>query len=101
MKTYDTLVEAMNGLKAQGFTLDFNLAFDQIKCENNGICLRPEEFEIVQTHRFEGMTNPSDSSILYAIAAKDGTMKGLLVSAYGTYATEMDTSMLRKLALHR
>jgi hypothetical protein len=33
-------------------------------------------------HRFEGMTNPSDMSLLFAIEFKDGS-KGTISAAYG------------------
>ena len=46
MENYDTVVAALNGLKARGYTIDFNMAFDIITCSENTICLRPDEFEI-------------------------------------------------------
>ena len=100
MPVYDTMVEALKDLKVRGFTTDFNLAFDAIECRHTGVCLRPEAFEIVEHHRFEGETNPSDSSILYGIQSKDGTMKGVLVSAYGVYSEAASDDMIRKLAVH-
>jgi hypothetical protein len=30
MHAYDTLLDALNGLKKRGYTIDFNLAFDHI-----------------------------------------------------------------------
>lgn len=101
MQTYDTLVDALNGLKKQGFTTDFNLAFDQIKCQETGVCLAPSQFEITNYYRFEGMTNPDDSSILYVVEAKDGSMKGTLVSAYGVYSDPVSDEMLNKLKIHQ
>jgi hypothetical protein len=100
MHAWNTLSEAMNALKARGYITDFNLAFDQIICNETGVCLLPSQFEIVEFYRFEGETNPSDSSILYAIESKDGAMKGVLVSAYGVYSEDMDDTLLRKLTMH-
>ncbi len=97
MKTYDTLHEAINGLKSRGFTLDFNLRADCIECSKTGR-LDPSEFEITEVHRFEGMTNPDDSSVLYAIEGRDGR-KGLLVDAYGAYASSLSESMIEKLRI--
>lgn len=100
MAFYDTMVDALNGLKLRGFTTDFNMAFDSLQCTATGICLRPEEFEIVEHYRFEGETNPSDSSVVYGIVSKDGTMKGVLVNAYGTYSEAASDDMIRKLSIH-
>jgi hypothetical protein len=100
MAVYDTMVDALNGLKSRGFTTDFNMAFDSLQCAATGICLRPEEFEIVEHYRFEGETNPSDSSVVYGIVSKDGKMKGVLVNAYGTYSEAASDDMIRKLSIH-
>ena len=97
MKAYDTLVEALKGLKSRGYTLDFNLQPDCLHCAANDIRLHPEDFEITETYRFEGETNPSDESVLYAIEAKDGS-KGVLVNAYGIYADAASATMAKKLS---
>lgn len=100
MPAYDTMVEALKDLKDRGFTTDFNLAFDAIECKTTGVCLQPEAFEIVEHYRFEGETNPSDASIIYAIEEKNGAMKGVLVSAYGMYSEAASDEMVRKLSVH-
>ncbi len=100
MRVYDTLVEALQDLKSRGFNTDFNLAFDAIQCSSTGICLRADEFEIVEHYRFEAETNPSDSSVLYAVQSKDGGMKGVLVNAYGVYSEAASDDMISKLSVH-
>ena len=100
MQAYDTLIAAIYGLRSEGYELDFNIAFDTILCRQNGACLNPGQFEIVRHYRFEGNSDPDDSSILYAIESKDGLMKGLLVSAYGIYSEPVSDEMVRKLAMN-
>lgn len=99
MRQYDTLVDALNDLKQKGYTTDFNLVFDQLKCSATGECLSPAQFEITDYIRFEGMTNPDDASILYLIEAKDHSMKGTLISAYGIYSEPVSDEMVKKLAI--
>lgn len=99
MKSYDNLVDALADLKQQGYTTDFNLAFDQIKCSSTGICLLPSQFSIVAHHRFEGDTDPSNSSILYVIESLDHSMKGTLINAYGAYSDALSDEMIRKLTV--
>jgi hypothetical protein len=96
--SYDTLSQAISGLRNRGYTTDFNLAENCLIC--NGTRFDVDDFEIVETYRFEGASNPDDSSILYAIESNKGE-KGLLVSAYGMYAEGMSAEMAKKLALHR
>lgn len=99
MSEPDTLVETLEDLQEQGYTYDFNLTAHSLEVhKDDGICLTlsPEDFDIVNVYRFEGMTDPSDTSILYAIESRDG-LKGTLVSSYGVYADAMSNEMIKKL----
>lgn len=44
----------------------------------------PEDLKIIKTFRFEGDSNPDDSSIIYVIEANDGLI-GYSMDAYGVY----------------
>lgn len=96
MTTYDTLTEALDDLRKQGFTLDFNLKTDHLKCAQTAIELHPADFDIVHVYRFEGMTDPDDSTVLYAIESKTG-QRGTLVDAYGPYSAAVSADMAQKL----
>ncbi|MDB5198547.1 MAG: hypothetical protein JWO92_510 [Chitinophagaceae bacterium] len=101
MTSYDTVTEAIKGLKERGYTIDFNIAFDKLVCSDNNICLHPDEFEIVEVHRFEGDSNPDDEDVVYAVESKDGKLKGILTSAFGLYADAVSDKIIRKLAMHK
>ena len=100
MITYDTVTEALAGLKERGYKIDFNLAFDKVICRQSGIFLYPADFEITEFYRFEGNTDPGDENTVYALESKDGNVKGVLVAAHGTYSEDLDTDMIRKLSMH-
>ena len=91
---YDTVSQAVNGLKERGFTIDFNLQANCIECE--GQKFHPEDFEIKEFYRFEGESDPADESIVYAIESRNG-MKGVLVNAFGVYSESLSDEMVRKL----
>lgn len=93
---YKTLSQAMNQLKEKGYTYDFNLLDEHIENKKDKENYKPNEFEIDKVYRFEGMSNPSDNSILYAITTKNGK-KGLLTDAYGTYSGQISEELLNKL----
>ena len=101
MTSYDTVTDALKGLKLRGFNVDFNIAFDKIICSKNETVLNPHEFEIVEVYRFEGDTNPDDEDVVYAIESKDGTIKGTLTSAFGAYAESISSDMIQKLSMHQ
>lgn len=48
-----------------------------------------KDLKIIKIYRFEGDSNPDDSSILYIIEAKDGLI-GYSLDAYGVYSNHQD-----------
>lgn len=47
----------------------------------------PDELCIIKTYRFEGNSDPSDTSIIYLIEANDGLI-GYCMDAYGVYTNQ-------------
>ena len=102
MISYDTVTEAVKGLKERGYTIDFNIAFDKLVCSrDNNICLHPDEFEIVEAYRFEGDSNPDDEDVVYAVESKNGDLKGVITSAFGLYADPLSNQIIQKLSMHK
>jgi hypothetical protein len=99
MFTYDTLAGAVNGLKQRGYIIDFNLTFDAIISHETPVSLMPSEFEIVETYRFEGNSDPDDEAVVYAIESKHGH-KGIMVNGFGVSADPVSDEMIRKLTIH-
>jgi len=95
---YATVFEAINELRKQGYTVDFNLEENCIACHPDKF--RPEDFEIVETYRYEGNTDPADEATVYGIQSKNG-VRGILVTGYGV-ADNVNVSpeLLKKLGYH-
>ena len=51
----------------------------------------PADLKIIRTYRFEGESDPGDSSIIYLIEANDGLV-GYSMDAYGAYSDHEDDS---------
>ena len=100
MDSYETLSAALNGLKAKGYTEDFNLEPHCLACSSRALKLYPDDFVIDEFYRFEGASNPADNSIVYAISSKAG-VKGIIVDAYGVYADSLTDEMTQKLRIER
>lgn len=96
---FATVTEAMDWLEQQGYTYDFNLDNDCLSYEGGQKRLQPEDFSIDKVFRFEGMTDPGDENILYAISSNDG-VKGILMNAFGVYSDSISDKMVKKLATH-
>lgn len=56
-----------------------------------GKVYQPEDLKIVKVYRFEGESDPSDSTVIYIIEANDGLV-GYSMDAYGVYSDHPDGS---------
>ena len=97
MKNYETLVDALNDLNKRGYSANLSLDGNTINDKSANIQMGADDFEIDEFYRFEGPSNPSDMSILYAISSQKYNLKGALVNAYGTYADDSDSAVHAKL----
>ncbi len=97
MEDYQTVSEALAGLKNRGFNLDFNLANGVLHNSTENINLQPEDFSISELYRFEGMSDPADNSVVYGIQSDKYHVKGVFVNAYGTYSDDVSEELLKKL----
>jgi hypothetical protein len=91
---YATVTEAIEQLKKQGFTLDFNLQENQLTCSDQAY--PADEFEIVDLYRYEGESDPADEATVYALSSASG-IKGVLVSGYGVSTDEASIETLKQL----
>ncbi len=96
MENYETVTEAIKGLKSQGYMEDFNLDENCIVCGED-TRLQSHEFEVVKYFRFEGETNPSDEAAVYAIASHNKQIKGILVTGFGASQEPMLAEILSKI----
>ena len=97
MENYQSMVDALNGLKSRGFSLDFNLVSGALHNSESNITLHPDDFEIVELYRFEGPSDPADNSIVYGLQSTKYNIKGVFVNAYGVYSDDVSDELLRKL----
>jgi hypothetical protein len=95
---YDSLPEALEDLKKRGYTEDFNLKPHCLACARLQLELRPEQFSIDETYRFEGQSNPDDNAVIFAVSASP-ELRGTLVDAYGVYAEALTPEMAQKLRI--
>jgi len=87
---YDTVSTAIEALRQQGFTTDFNLPENELMQGSSA------DYDIVDVYRYEGNSDPADEAVVYAIASKSGT-KGIFVTAYGTDLDKLPAWFLKKI----
>ena len=79
-----SLSTCLNRMVMDGYTEDFKVTEDGLQGMNNHTVYTPQDLQVANFFRFEGMSDPDDNAILYVIETKDG-VKGTLVDAYGIY----------------
>ncbi len=84
-KEMKTLIECIDVITKRGHTTNFIALNDNKIKGNREEPYKPYEVKITNFYRFEGDSDPGDSSILYVIETNDGE-KGYLTNAYGPYA---------------
>lgn len=94
----NTLVEAINELRAQGYVCDFIIDDGAVQCRDSDNRFKPDELTIEKIYRFEGDSNPDDMSVLFGISASDGT-KGIIIDAYGIYENTEVSEFMKKIKI--
>lgn len=102
MKNYETVSEAVNDLVKRGYNTDFSIHENGecLICSKGETSLSPQDFEIDETYRFEGETDPGDEMIVFAISSKHNDTKGIIVNAYGIYSDAATASIVQYLSRH-
>lgn len=66
-----SLSHCMEKLTNDGYTANFSVAEEKLQHVESGHSYEAEHVEIVDFYRFEGVSDPEDNSILYAILTSD------------------------------
>ena len=74
--------ERIDQLKSKGFKADYDIRDGALVNLKSGKAYQQEDVRLVDEFRFEGFSNPSDMSILYALETTRGE-KGTMLVNYG------------------
>lgn len=99
MKKHGTLSEDINRLRTEeGYTEDFNLLDETLHSQKERKEFLSQEFIVDQVFRYEGISNPADEAILYAINTSTGR-KGILLDGYDYSSGQVSEELIKKLDL--
>lgn len=89
-----TLANAIDELADAGFVEHFGVRDGALRSFDSGRRFSALELVIREYHRFEGVSDPDDMSIVYAIEGQGG-VRGTLVDAYGAYSDAAVSAFLQ------
>jgi hypothetical protein len=84
LNMYNTLVEAVTKLETRGYTSRFQLKAGRLVNVDNKQGYYPQELQIVEYHRFEGINNPADNAIIFAVETPDKRDQGTVTMNYSS-----------------
>ncbi|TYP97208.1 hypothetical protein BC792_103134 [Sphingobacterium allocomposti] len=70
---YETADVALAKLQEMGYTVDFNVEFDEVLRD-------ADDYQIDHLYRYEGPSNPDDESTVYGISNQKTGKKGVFVA---------------------
>lgn len=97
-RNYLTMLDAVNALRERGYTYDFDFENACLYCKLISDKFQPDDLKITEYYRFEGMSDPDDNTVVYAIESKQGH-KGILIDGYGAYADEHKAAFIKDIVV--
>lgn len=97
---YDTLTDASEKLRERGYTANFRVNKDEKLTDDDGLEFKPSEVMLDEFHRFEGISSPADSTIIYAVRTKSG-IKGTVVDSFGADGSAITSDFMNKTEQHQ
>ncbi|HEU5322370.1 MAG TPA: phosphoribosylpyrophosphate synthetase [Methylomirabilota bacterium] len=89
-----TLTEVLDDLARRGFTEHFTARDGWLRGVESGTLFAAADVVVAEHHRFEGVSDPDDMSILYALETRGG-ISGTLVDAFGVYSDPLVSAFMR------
>jgi hypothetical protein len=93
----ETLREALDRLSRKGYVDEFHAEADGLRSRATGAIAPPETFRVDEIVRFEGESDPSDESAIFALSLPGNGGRGTYTVAYGTLMDATDAEMVRRL----
>lgn len=93
----ETMQDAIARLEARGFRESFRASAEGFVALGSKRVHAPEDLAVAETVRFEGESNPADEAVLFAIEAKDGSVRGTFVTSFGPSADPTAAELMRRL----
>jgi hypothetical protein len=97
---YSTVARAIDALEGRGFTERFRVVDGALQALGSGETLHSRDLVIRDYYRFEGVSDPDDMAIVYAVESRSG-VRGTLVDAFGVYSDAALSAVLREVPIAR
>jgi hypothetical protein len=94
----ETLKRVVDELSRRGYTEHFKAVEGGLQALGTGQRFEPKDLAIRGYYRFEGISDPDDMAIAYALETSSG-VRGILVDAFGVYSDPTTSEVLRRVPI--
>jgi len=98
VKGEETLERVVDELSRRGYTEHFKAVEGGLQALGTGQRFEPKDLVIRGYYRFEGISDPDDMAIAYAIESRSG-VRGILIDAFGVYSDPTTSEVLKRVPM--
>ena len=93
----ETVAEALRRLTAGGYPDSYRAEARGLQSRLNGTVHPPDRFRVDEVVRFEGDSDPSEESAVFALTSEADSTRGTYTVAYGPMMDTLDAEMVGRL----
>ena len=98
VKGEETLERVVDELSRRGYTEHFKAVEGGLQALLTGQRFEPKDLVIRGYYRFEGISDPDDMAIAYAVESRSG-VRGVLIDAFGVYSDPTTSEVLKRIPM--
>ena len=98
VKNEETLKRVVDELSRRGYTEHFKAVEGGLQALGTGQRFEPKDLVIRGYYRFEGISDPDDMAIAYAVESRSG-VRGVLIDAFGVYSDPRTSEVLKRIPM--
>jgi len=98
VKNEETLKRVVDELSRRGYTEHFKAVEGGLQALGTGQRFEPKDLVIRGYYRFEGISDPDDMAITYAVESRSG-VRGVLIDAFGVYSDPTISEVLKRVPM--
>lgn len=93
----ETTTEAIARLEHAGYRESFQARAGMLYALKTQRAYKPEDLVVREVFRFEGESDPADSTVLFALRTRDEAVRGTFIAGYGVSADADSAAVVSKL----
>jgi hypothetical protein len=100
MERFKNKASVIIDLQSRGYDRDFIIKDEYLVCIQTMQRICPDDFEVMETYRFDGRDRACDNYVIYAVRSVDNEQKGILMASYCAFSKGLSVHLWSKLSVN-